>query len=95
MGRGPQRRPRVRVTETIRQVLREAQVDAIVNRDDRATGRQRRQDVMRRMKQVDVLANAQGVRHFCHLEHGPAALPCGELMRVFPEKLHLAASRPG
>ena len=54
--RDPQRAARVRVAEPVREVLRKAQVDAVVNRDDRAARRQRRQHVVRRVKQIDPLA---------------------------------------
>jgi hypothetical protein len=37
----------------VRQVLREAQVDAVVNRHDIGTARERRDDVVRCVKQID------------------------------------------
>ena len=52
----PQRAARVRVAEPAGQVLRKAQVDAVVDRHDRAARRQRRQHVVRRVEQVDPLA---------------------------------------
>src|SRR5262249_7875693 len=50
--RRPHLRARVRVAQLARQVLREAQVDAVVNGDDRPAGGQRRQHVGRRGKEL-------------------------------------------
>ena len=47
---------RVGVGQPVRQVLREQQVDAVVDRHDRPAGRQRRQHVVRRVEEVDPLA---------------------------------------
>ena len=61
--RDPQRRARVaRSASRFGQVLREAQVDAVVDGHDRSARRQRRQHVVGRVKQVDPLA-AQVQRH--------------------------------
>ena len=54
--REPHRRARVGVAQAVRQVLRKAQVNAVVDRDHRAARRQRRQHVMRRVKEVGPLA---------------------------------------
>ena len=56
MRRHPQRAARVGVAELVRQVLRKPQVDAVVDRHDRAARRQRRQHVVRRVEQVGALA---------------------------------------
>ena len=55
-GRQRNRRPRVAEREAVGQVLRKHQVDAVVNRDDRLAGDERRQHVVRRVKQRDALA---------------------------------------
>ena len=55
-GRQPNRRARVREREPVRQVLRKHQVDAVVDRDDRRATDERRQHIVRRVKQRDALA---------------------------------------
>ena len=62
VARHPHRTARVRVAEPVREVLRKPQVDAVMNRHDRLAGRQRRQDVVRSVKQVGALAT-QVARH--------------------------------
>ena len=52
----PQRRSRVGVRQAARQVLREAQVEAVVDVDHRPAGHERRQHVVRRVEQVRALA---------------------------------------
>ena len=56
LGRRPELRPRVAVGQPVRQVLREHQVDAVVNGHHRAAVDQRRQHVVRLVEQVDALA---------------------------------------
>ena len=53
--RPPQERARVAIRQPIRQVLREHQVDAVVDGDHGLAGRQRRQHVMRAVEQIDPL----------------------------------------
>ena len=53
-----ERGSRERVAETVSKVLREHQVNAVVNRDDAARRRQRGQHVVRRVKQIELLAPA-------------------------------------
>ncbi len=50
------RRPRVGEREAVGQVLRKHQVNAIVNRDHRPAAHERRQDVMRRVKERHAFA---------------------------------------
>ncbi len=52
VGRRPHLRPGVRVSQLARQVLGKPQVNAVVDGDDAAARRQRRQYVMRRMEEL-------------------------------------------
>ena len=75
--RDPQRRARVGVAEAVRQILRKAQMDAVVDRDHRAARRQRRQHVVRRVEQVGPLA-PQVERHAHLLAHGVGRRALGD-----------------
>ena len=79
----PQLRLRVGVGEPVRQVLREHQVDAVVDRHDRPAVNQRRQDVVRRVEQVDVLA-PQRHRDAELLARSSRAAPARRRARKFP-----------
>ena len=56
MRRRPHLRARVRIPEPAGQVLWKTEVDAVVDRHDRAARRQRRQHVVRRVEQLDPFA---------------------------------------
>ena len=57
VGRRPHLAAHIRIPEAAWQILRESQMDAVVNGDDRTARGQRRQHVMRRMEQLDCLAS--------------------------------------
>ena len=88
-------RPRVRQRAALGQVLRKAQVDAVVNRHHRAARRQRRQHVVRLVKDMGPCAQrARTAGENCsRIEYGPEVST--DVRKFSPSEAATSRSLPG